>query len=93
MKLLTLLLAVILLLLLRKLFWCLRWLWRYYHGKELPEPISILPQRSGRVFQGHLHQTPEPSAEPDGQAAGEAGPPAPEEPGFDRLPGNGREGA
>ena len=32
-------------LLIRKLVWCLRWLWCYYHGKETPEPVSFLPQR------------------------------------------------
>ena len=53
-KLINLLLIVLLLLLLRKLAWCLRWLWCYYHGKEVPEPISFLPQQSGRVFEGHL---------------------------------------
>jgi len=53
-KLINILLFVTLLLLLRKLIWCLRWLWCYYHGKELPEPISFLPQQSGRVFEGHL---------------------------------------
>lgn len=28
-------------LLIRKLVWCLRWLWCYYHGKETPEPVSF----------------------------------------------------
>lgn len=69
-NLLKLALLVLLLLLLRKLFWCLRWLWCYYHGKALPEKISFLPQRSGKVFAGHLPQTQVPpaalSAEPDG---------------------------
>ena len=47
-------LVIVLLLLLRKLIWCLRWLWCYYHGKEVPDPISFLPQQSGRVFERHL---------------------------------------
>ena len=39
-------------LLIRKLVWCLRWLWCYYHGKETPEPVSFLPRlrRTGRLF-------------------------------------------
>ena len=59
MKLLTfvnLVLIVILLLLVRKLVWCLRWLWCYYHGREVPEPISFLPQQSGRVFERHVQE-------------------------------------
>ena len=47
-------LIIVLLLLLRKLIWCLRWLWCYYHDREVPEPISFLPQQSGRVFDSHL---------------------------------------
>lgn len=73
MKLLKLLLATLLVLLLRKLFWCLRWLWCYYHGRELPENISFLPRQSGRVFLGHLRPAPEApvelSTEPDAPAA------------------------
>ncbi len=60
MKLLTfvnLALTVILLLLVRKLVWCLRWLWCYHHGREVPEPISFLPQQSGRVFDRHVQDT------------------------------------
>ena len=49
-------LIIVLLLLLRKLIWCLRWLWCYYHGREVPEPIPFLPQQSGRVFDIHLHE-------------------------------------
>ena len=52
MKLLQLALLVLLILLLRKLFWCLLWLWRYYHGQETPDPISFLPRRSGSCRQG-----------------------------------------
>ena len=37
-------------LLLRKLVWCLRWLWCYYHGKPVPPPISFLPRRTGEAF-------------------------------------------
>ena len=38
-------------LLIRKLVWCLRWLWCYYHGQETPEPISFLPRRTGETFE------------------------------------------
>ena len=58
MELLNILLIALLLLLLRKLIWCLRWLWCYYHGKEPPTPISFLPRRSGETFAGHI-QKPE----------------------------------
>lgn len=54
MNLVKLLLAVLLLLLLRKLVWCLRWLWCWYHGRETPEPIPFLPRRTGDTFRGHL---------------------------------------
>ena len=57
MELLNLALVAVLLLLLRKLFWCFRWLWCYYHGQETPEPISGLPRRSGRIFDEHVDQT------------------------------------
>ena len=52
-------LIIVLLLLVRKLIWCLRWLWCYYHGKEVPDPIAFLPQQSGNVFKGHLPQEDE----------------------------------
>ena len=54
MELLNLLLAALLLLLLRKLVWCFRWLWCYYHGREVPDPISFLPRRTGEIFDGHI---------------------------------------
>ena len=54
MKLINILLIALLLLLVRKLAWCLRWLWCYYHGKETPEPISFLPGRTGETFAGHM---------------------------------------
>lgn len=54
MNLVKLLLAVLLLLLLRKLVWCLRWLWCWHHGRETPEPIPFLPRRTGDTFRGHL---------------------------------------
>lgn len=57
MELLNLALVAVLLLLLRKLFWCFRWLWCYHHGKETPEPITFLPRRSGRTFDEHVDQT------------------------------------
>ena len=49
-------LIIVLLLLVRKLIWCLRWLWCYYHGQEVPDPIGWLPTQSGRVFDRHLPQ-------------------------------------
>ena len=52
-------LIILLLLLLRKLIWCLRCLWCYYHGKEMPAPITFIPQQSGRVFERHLPQEEE----------------------------------
>ena len=55
-ELLSILLTALLLLLLRKLMWCLRWLWCYYHGKETPAPISFLPRRSGETFEGHIRR-------------------------------------
>lgn len=54
MELINILLIALLLLLLRKLVWCLRWLWCYYHGRETPEPISFLPRRTGDTFLGHI---------------------------------------
>lgn len=54
MKIVNLFLVLVLLLLLRKLVWCLRWLWCYYHGQEPPAPISFLPHRSGETFLGHI---------------------------------------
>ena len=47
-------LIIVLLLLVRKLIWCVRWLWCYYHGREVPDPIGWLPAQSGRVFDRHL---------------------------------------
>ncbi len=55
-ELISLLLTALLLLLLRKLVWCLRWLWRYYHGRETPAPISFFPRRTGETFDGHIRQ-------------------------------------
>lgn len=55
-KVINVLLVVILLLLLRKLLWCFRWLWCYYHGREVPAPIPFLPRRSGDVFEGHFQK-------------------------------------
>ena len=54
MELINILLTALLLLLLRKLCWCLRWLWCYYHGREVPDPISFLPRRTGEMFDGHI---------------------------------------
>lgn len=49
-------LVLLLIVLLRKLIWCLRWLWCYYHGKDTPGPIGWLPQRSGRQFDTRVQQ-------------------------------------
>lgn len=49
--------AVVLVLLLRKLAWCLWWLWCYYHGRDLPRPISLLPSRTGELFERHIDKT------------------------------------
>lgn len=65
MKLLQLALLVLLMLLLRKLLWCFRWLWCYYRGQETPEPISFLPRRSGRIFDGHVRRAGEEENEED----------------------------
>ena len=43
-------------LLLRKLVWCLRWLWCYYRGRETPAPIAFLPRRTGETFEEHVRQ-------------------------------------
>jgi len=53
---LNLLLVAVLLLLLRKLVWCLRWLWCWRHGRETPAPISFLPGRTGETFEEHIWQ-------------------------------------
>ena len=55
-ELINIVLLALLLLLLRKLTWCLRWLRRYYHGQETPAPISFFPRRTGEVFADHLRQ-------------------------------------
>lgn len=47
-------LVVILLLAVRKLIWCLRWLWCWKHGQPLPAPIGWLPARDGRQFDAHV---------------------------------------
>ena len=60
MRLLNLALLVLLFLLLRKLCWCLRWLWCWRHGRPTPEPISFLPRRSGRQFTEHIERGDEP---------------------------------
>ncbi|MDD3346374.1 hypothetical protein [Oscillibacter sp.] len=59
MKWINLTLAVLLLVLARKLLWCVRWLWRYYHGREVPPPIGWLPGRSGEGFAAHIQRTEE----------------------------------
>ena len=50
---------LLLALLLRKLAWCLRWLWCYYRGQETPAPISFLPRRTGERFDQHVRQARE----------------------------------
>ena len=44
----------LLMLLVRKLIWCLRWLWCYYHGRPTPEPITFLPRHTRARFREHL---------------------------------------
>ena len=56
-ELLSILLTALLLLLLRQLAWCVRWLWRYYHGKEPPRPLSFFPRRTGEIFEGHIQRS------------------------------------
>ena len=50
---------LLLAMLLRKLAWCLRWLWCYYRGRETPAPISFLPRRTGERFDQHVRQARE----------------------------------
>ena len=56
MELVNILLIALLLLLVRKLIWCLRWLWCYCHGRETPAPISFFPRRTGETFDGHVRR-------------------------------------
>ena len=46
--------VIVLLLLLRKLIWCLRWLWCWKHDRETPPPIGWLPSRDGGRFDAHV---------------------------------------
>ena len=46
--------GLVLLLLGRKLVWCLYWLWCWRHGRETPPPIGWLPGRDGRRFDAHV---------------------------------------
>ena len=48
--------GLVLLLALRKLIWCLRWLWCWRHGRPLPEDNGLLPHRSGEIFDGHVSE-------------------------------------
>ena len=43
-------------LLLRKLIWCLRWLWCWKHDRETPPPIGWLPNRDGGRFAAHVEE-------------------------------------
>ena len=43
-------------LLLRKLIWCLRWLWCWKHDWETPPPIGWLPNRDGGRFDAHVQK-------------------------------------
>ena len=56
MELVNILLIALLLLLVRKLIWCFRWLWRWYNGQEPPAPIPFFPRRTGETFVGHVRQ-------------------------------------
>mgnify|MGYP007085222487 FL=1 len=48
--------VIVLLLLLRKLIWCLRWLWCWKHDRETPPPIDWLPNRDGGRFAAHVEE-------------------------------------
>ena len=48
--------VIVLLLLLRKLIWCLRWLWCWKHDRETPPPIGWLPSRDGGRFDAHMQK-------------------------------------
>lgn len=48
--------VLILLLLGRKLVWCLRWLWCRKRGRETPPPIGWLPARDGGRFDAHVER-------------------------------------
>lgn len=62
----SLLLVVLLALLVRKLIWCLRWLWCHHRGRETPAPIPFLPRRAGRNFDTHVRQA-RPAEPPAGE--------------------------
>ena len=64
MELINLLGIALLALLIRKLVWCFRWLWCYYHGHETPAPIPFLPRRTGALFSDHVRKARE-DAEPE----------------------------
>ena len=49
--------VIVLLLLLRKLIWCLRWLWCWKHDRETPPPIGWLPSRWAAGSPGHVSST------------------------------------
>ena len=48
--------VIALALLLRKLIWCLRWLWCWKHDRETPPPIGWLPRRDGGRFDAHVQK-------------------------------------
>ena len=62
-KLINVLGGLLLLLLLRKLIWCLRWLWCWKRGVDTPAPIGWLPSRDGGRFDAHLENREEQTAE------------------------------
>ena len=47
---------MILLLLLRKLIWCLRWLACWRRGTDTPAPIGWLPGRDSGRFDAHVEK-------------------------------------
>lgn len=47
---------IALLLLLRKLLWCLRWLRCWRRGEDTPASIGWLPSRDGGRFDAHVEQ-------------------------------------
>ena len=55
------LLVLILLGLLRKLIWCLRWLWCRHRGTEPPAEPHGMPHQSGRIFEAHFREADAPT--------------------------------
>ena len=50
--------VIVLLLLLRKLIWCLRWLWCWKHDRETPPPIGTSPPINAARLQNRRKKPP-----------------------------------